>query len=276
MSQSKTTLILGSGYLGLALAGALRDHGHSPTVTTTSESRYRTLSDAGWAVQRLDVLNPESKNLIASGYDVVVAAVAPNRGATEPTDVYAQASKHMAHAMEQGSVARLVWVGSTGVYGQDDGRRVDEAAETNPDRPLARAILAAEQHLLETGEATDGTVCSLRLAGLYGHDRRVEDWARRAAGKTRHDGDAYLNLIHRDDAVAALAQLVASEVSGVLNWSDDQPTTRRELYDPMLREQGLEPVRWQESPSRGRRIDNRHAKSTLGLPLLYPRHPSLD
>ena len=95
------------------------------------------------------------------------------------------------------------------------------------------------------------------------------------AGKERSDGDAYLNLIHLDDIVAALTALLAARHHGVLNLSDDRPLPRREFYDRIIAEAGLPATQWISAgspPQRGKRVRNDLIKRTLGLTLEHPMH----
>ena len=85
------------------------------------------------------------------------------------------------------------------------------------------------------------TATILRLCGIYGPDRGPQRFAHRFSGQVRTDGEAYLNLVHRDDIVEALYLLLHKPYPGVLNLNDDCPTTRREYYDRLLSQAGPHP-----------------------------------
>ena len=67
------------------------------------------------------------------------------------------------------SAERIIFISSTGVYGQDDGSWVDEDSPCRPTHDSGRALLAAEEVLHDHPLGSRGIV--LRLAGIYGPGR---------------------------------------------------------------------------------------------------------
>jgi len=113
------------------------------------------------------------------------------------------------------------------------------------------------------------------LAGIYGPGRGPQNRLPQLAGQVCTDGDVYLNLIHVDDIVAALRRLIDLAYEGVLNLSDDEPTTRRDYYDRLMADAGLAPIRWESDASntkRGKRVSNERIKRDLDLHLRHPMH----
>ena len=125
----------------------------------------------------------------------------------------------------------------------------------------------------ESGRVTTTTV--VRLSGIYGPGRDPLARIRGLSGTQRDDGDAYVNMIHRDDIVGALVSLLGVEHHGVLNLSDDGPITRRDYYDRVLNQAGLPLVDWKTcgmSSPRGKRVQNERIKRLLNLTLKHPTH----
>lgn len=105
---------------------------------------------------------------------------------------------------------RLLFVSSTGVYGQQAGEWVDERSPTEPSGFSGRVLLEAER--LALGSGLPASV--VRLAGIYGPGR---EWligqVRRGAGIDPQP-PLYGNRIHRDDAAGLLAFLLEADVRG--------------------------------------------------------------
>ena len=121
---------------------------------------------------------------------------------------------------------RLLFVGSTSVYAQVDGRWVDETSETKPERETGRILLQAESIALTYG----GFIA--RLSGLYGPGRSVI-MRKFLSGDAMIEGDGlrWINQIHRDDAVRAIEHLLTKPAHpGVYNVSDSVPARQSEVY----------------------------------------------
>lgn len=105
---------------------------------------------------------------------------------------------------------RLLFVSSTGVYGQQAGEWVDETSPTEPSGFSGRVLLEAER--LALGSGLPASV--VRLAGIYGPGR---EWllgqVRRGAGIDPQP-PLYGNRIHRDDAAGLLAFLLEADARG--------------------------------------------------------------
>ena len=93
---------------------------------------------------------------------------------------------------------RLIYISSTGTYGQDDGQWVDEESPCHPVREGGKACLDAENLLLQEDPGFDR--CRLRLAGIYGPGRIPRREELQAGKVISASPEGWLNLIHVDDA----------------------------------------------------------------------------
>lgn len=119
---------------------------------------------------------------------------------------------------------RLLFVSSTGVYGQQDGEWVDETSPTEPVGFSGRRLLEGEALV---GAAPFPTVV-LRLAGIYGPGRTML-LDRVVAGEATcvEAPPQYSNLIHRDDCAGAIAHLLALNAAGPLYLGADHEPAER-------------------------------------------------
>ncbi|THG76646.1 SDR family oxidoreductase [Pseudomonas sp. A-1] len=168
---------------------------------------------------------------------------------------------------------RLLFVSSTGVYGQQDGEWVDESSPCQPASWSGRVLLEAEA--LALGGGLPASV--VRLAGIYGPGRRWLLSQVRAGYRVAEVPPLYGNRIHAEDAAGLLACLLQADARGVALEAvylgvDDEPAPLAEVV-AWLRER-LGVSHWAaESASRragSKRCSNARARA-LGW---VPRYPS--
>src|SRR5436190_15583005 len=76
-------------------------------------------------------------------------------------------------ALERTQVApeRVVYLSTSGVYGDCDGQLVDESRPVNPETPRARRRADAETQLRDRCAARGSVLIILRVPGIYSPDR---------------------------------------------------------------------------------------------------------
>ncbi len=294
--------IIGCGYVGSALGETLARGGHDVVGTTRSADRAAELQRLGIRHEIAEIADQQRLREIFADRDAVYLTVAPRRHGEQYHETFLRGVRTLLAAARSTPVRRIIYTSSTRVYGQDDGSWVDESSPTEPRDEPGLVLLEAERALLNgagglaTGlapsaaprnEAPGGSqpvnrdgermVCAtvVRLGGIYGPGRDSTRRILASAGTRREDGDRYINMIHLEDIVAALAALLDVRHHGVLNLSDDEPALRCEYYDRVLSQAGLPPICWVRGDgpvSRGKRIRNDLIKRTLDLALKHPTH----
>jgi len=231
---SRTRMIIGCGYVGVPLAEAFRRGGDVVFPTTRSPERARQFEELGWHAVIADVTKPETLRKLPEA-DTVVFAVGfdSDSGATRD-EVYAEGLKNVLDHLPE-STRRLVFVSTTGVYGDADGQTVNEETPCDPARAGGKAFLKAEQYLRDHPVWSQRSVI-LRMAGIYG-PRRIPRSADIEAGKPiPAPGGGALNLIHVEDAIQAIKLAADSEsFSPVYIVSDGSPVDRRDYYREVAR-----------------------------------------
>jgi nucleoside-diphosphate-sugar epimerase len=124
---------------------------------------------------------------------------------------------------------KLIYLSTTGVYGQDAPGWIDEDTPVSPTRDGPRIAVAAEQWLNTHLQAERFTV--LRLAGIYGPGRVPLAEKLRSGEALAVSQEGYLNLIHVAD-IAHMITMVArrSLQRSVYLFSDGQPVQRAIFY----------------------------------------------
>jgi nucleoside-diphosphate-sugar epimerase len=118
--------------------------------------------------------------------------------------VYVEGVRNLLAALAVRPPARLLYVSSTGVYGQTAGEWVDERSPAEPGGFSGRCLLEGENLALGRGRPS----VVVRFGGIYGPGRtRLVEAVRR--GEACGDSPPrYTNRIHRDDCAAVLEHLL--------------------------------------------------------------------
>lgn len=167
---------------------------------------------------------------------------------------------------------RVLFVSSTRVLAESGGGLVDEHSPLAIEDPWARAIIEAEQVLLQSPHS----VTVVRFAGIYGNPggrllRRIKE------GKLCQPSPGrWSNRIHRDDCAGFLTHLLQKAVAGadlepVYIGVDDRPALQYEVESWLARELGLALEEVQVAPhsASGKRCDNGLLHAS-GYRLRYP------
>ena len=225
-------VVVGCGYVGLALAGQLDARGHAVTGVRRSDDGLDAVDAVGPNVDavRADATDPASLEGLPDADAVVFAASSGGRGADAAREVYVDGLANVVD--EYGSRAsppdRLVYTSSTGVYGDHDGGWVDEETPLDPTTEKTEVLAEAERIAIErtSGAGIDGTV--VRFAGLYGPERyRLERYVEGPVTA------GYLNMVHRDDAAGSIRHLLETDGArdGVVLVVDDEPVDKHAFAD---------------------------------------------
>ncbi len=217
-------LVVGPGYVGGVVAARLVDAGHEVRALRRSASGV----PGDPTPIRADVADPIAAP--RESFDGVVYAVSPV-GRTEDAyrAAYVDGPGHVLDWLgwSGDDESRFVLVSSTGVYGQNDGSRVDEDTDPSPTTATGRVILEGERALRSRHT---GTVV-LRLGGIYGPGRTRTIERVRTGEMPCPPAGIFGNRIHRDDAAAAAIHLLevpdpADTYVGV----DREPAELRDVY----------------------------------------------
>jgi nucleoside-diphosphate-sugar epimerase len=278
-----TVLIVGCGDVGLRVLRLLR--GRCRVLALTSNVARRDELRRSGAIPLVgDLDRPHTLARLAGLADAVIhLAPPPPEGDADPRT----AALAMALA-RSGSAPGLVYVSTTGVYGDCAGARFDETRPVAPGTARARRRVAAERQVRHYGRATGASTSILRVPGIYAADRPGghprERLLRGAPVLVRAD-DVHTNHIHADDlARACVAALWRARPQRVVHVCDDSELPMGDYFDlaadlcglprpPRVTRAEAEAVM---SPmqlsfmSESRRLVNRRLKRELRLVLRHP------
>lgn len=262
--------ILGCGWLGLPLAEALRDAGHTIKGSTTTEEKIQLLK--GKNIQPfLLSLDPDLKCSDCKSFwqsDVLVLNIPPGRKRENVEEHHPKQVASVIEQVENSPISFIVFVSSTSVYPKKAGIVSEEdAIPGKAVRPSGNALLKAEE-MLNRSNSFETTV--IRFGGLYGYDRHP---GRYLAGKKNLErGNAPVNLIHCDDCVGILKTVIEEDITGeIFNAVSDGHPPRKMYYKAAADILGLDkPTFAKDSREDYKVVSNRKLKQEIGYSFKYP------
>ncbi|MDO5056527.1 MAG: NAD-dependent epimerase/dehydratase family protein, partial [Lautropia sp.] len=182
---------------------------------------------------------------------------------------------------------RLVYLSTTGIYGNRDGAWVSETDAPRPQTGRAARRVAAERLLRQANRQAPDRLATLvlRVPGIYGDDRLPVDRLRQLIPALLPEDDVITNHIHADDlARIAATALLRGPRQRTINAIDDSQLWLGDYLDLVADHlqlprpprfsraelaQRLSPVRM-SFMSESRRIRNQRLKRELRVRLRYP------
>lgn len=270
-------LVIGCGDVGMRLLPLLR-HRFRIFALTSQASRHTELRAAGAIPVTGNLDQRQSLRRIAGLADYVVhLAPPPNTDLSDPR------SRNLTAILPD--KCRLVYVSTTGVYGDCGGAYFDETRPVNPKNDRAKRRVAAEQWLRRWAARSHSRLSILRVPGIYAADRLPIERLQKGTPALLPQDDVYTNHIHGDD----LARLIVKALyfgtnNRVYNTVDESDMQMGDYFDTVADAFGLpRPVRLPRnelaervSPmllsfmSESRRLSNQRMKCELRARLLYP------
>lgn len=266
-------IIMGSGYVGMSLLASLQQGLHELYITTTQKARVKELEEYGKEVLVLCDENEKIFKQWIDSADAIVIMVAPGAGSSYE-DTYLNTAKKITENLRgRTKPFYMIYTSSTSVYegSENTNNWVREDAILNPESINGKILLEAEKLYHNAPVMT----CILRLGGIYGPGRELEDRARRLSGKEMPgDGSEPTNNIHLEDIVRAIHFCLERTLTGTYNLVNDDHPTRKELYQELCTRMNLPSPIWMLTTQRkGYKVSNEKIKHG-GLIFKHPFLPT--
>jgi nucleoside-diphosphate-sugar epimerase len=180
---------------------------------------------------------------------------------------------------------RLIYISTTGVYGNCHGETVSETRPLQPETGRARRRVAAEILLHGWGVRNGVALSILRVPGIYADDRLPLDRLRKGTPALLANEDSYTNHIHADDLARIIAVAILRGRPGrSYNCVDDSALKMGDYFDLVADRIGLPrcprisreqaelqlPDILMSFLRESRRIGNRRLKRELKIRLRFP------
>jgi nucleoside-diphosphate-sugar epimerase len=271
---------VGCGYVGARLAARLMAE-RSVLALLRAGARADLLETRGLQVLRIDLDGGFAAESLdpALGADIVYLAPPPDSGEDDP-----RLERFFAALDDRWRPGCVLYMSTTGVYGDRNGGRVDEAALPAPGNARSRRRLAAERRVQAWCARRGSRAALLRVPGIYGPQRLPLPRLLRGEPLLRPEDAGPGNRIQVDDLVAACAAVLDGTIAGIINVCDGDHRSTTEFMQELARQAGLPPPRLvgldaaRESISPGmlaflaesRVVDSPRLSGELGLQLQHP------
>jgi nucleoside-diphosphate-sugar epimerase len=274
------TLIIGCGRIGQRLAHRCLQRGEAVTGVVRSAASAVALKAQGIEPLPLDLDREPLPHLPSRNRNLFYLAPPPERGSRDP-----RPGRVLQALDRDGLPARVVYISTTGVYGDCGGDWIDETRPAHPAADRARRRLDAERQLQAWAEKTGTELTILRVAGIYGPERLPLERIRKGLPVVEAQQAPFTNRIHEDDLVQVCLAAMDRPVAGeTFNVSDGRPGTMAEYFDAVAERAGLPlppKISMREAAARlspgmlsymreSRRLKNDKMLRLLGVKLRYP------
>lgn len=265
--------ILGCGWLGFPLALFLKGKGFEIKGSTTDLEKLKELSKNRIEPYLINFCPEIDYENVKGFFDTEVLIINfPPKRRDYIEDYHKSQISSVKDAILKSKLDKVIFISSTSVYPEVNSV-VTEDEIMEPTKLSGKALVAVEKILMNT-EGFRTTV--LRLAGLIGYDRNPRAFLkkRKFIGKF----NAPLNLVHRDDCVSIIHQIIDKDIWGeTFNVCCDQHPYRKEFYESEAKISRIElPEFKDESKSKFKIVSNEKLKRVLGYNFKYPNPLDID
>jgi nucleoside-diphosphate-sugar epimerase len=280
--MDRVCLIAGFGYVGRRLAARLRPDRRIVALVRGAQAVATLQADGIDSIAADLDAGPLTRDLeaVAHGAAIFYLAPPPDAGTSDP-----RVERFLA-ALGSSRPEVVVYMSTTGVYGDAAGGSVDESSPVAPGNDRSRRRVAAEQAVRAWCDARGVRWVVLRVPGIYGPDRLPLERLQRGEPALRPEDSGPANRIHVDDLVAACVAAIEHPVGGVFNVGDGDHASTTEFLQVTAGLAGLPPptlvslaeARGRISPGmlaylvESRRVDTSRMLNELGV---VPRYPSI-
>lgn len=196
-------------------------------------------------------------------------------------------TRNLLAALSQGKLPqRLIYISTSGVYGDCNGEVVSECRAVHAQNSRAKRRLDAENNIRNWAQRNGVSANILRVPGIYANDRLPLERLRKATPAIVSTQDGYTNHIHADDlANIVLAVMRHAKPSRIYHTTDDFHMKMGDYFDVVADAYGLKhPPRVTRAEAQkvlspmllsfmneSRRLTNTRMKRELKVVLRYPK-----
>jgi nucleoside-diphosphate-sugar epimerase len=270
-------LIIGCGDVGMRLLPLLRAR-YRVFALTSQQERCAALRAAGAIPIVADLDQPHSlRRLAGLAHTVLYLAPPPAEGLSDPR------IRNVTAILPDR--ANVVYVSTTGVYGDAGGAWIAESRPVAPHNGRALRRVEAERSLRRWARRAGGRLSILRVPGIYAEGRLPIKRLEQGTPALLAEDDVFTNHVHADDLACIVLQAMRRGRPGrVYHAVDDSEMKMADYFDAVADAEGLpRPPRLPRAElaqvvtpallsfmSESRRLSNARLKGELGVRLRYP------
>lgn len=250
-------LVLGAGYVGLEVAKEFSKNSENEVLASTTTldkvSQLQTFCSQAFVLHSSD--HDYLKEIIAT-CDAIGIFVAPSKGSNY-SDTYLSTAQAVKKALEnRDRPLYLLYTSSTGVYEELTHTGATENLSLTGGSEHSKILLKSEEIYLSC-QNEFVTTCILRLGGIYGPNRTLEQRAIKFSGQQLPmSGNTFTNHIEQKDIIRAVKFCFDRSLAGIYNLVNDDHPTRQELYDSICSYNKIPLPIWKPDSQQGYKVAN--------------------
>lgn len=255
MTKKHQISIIGCGWLGLPLAKYFVKNGYTVKGSTTSNDKLSVLKKNNIVPYQIQlnetkITDPISDFLKAS--DTVIINIPPGLR-RNPNKNHVKELKLLIEHIEKQEVKHVLYISSTSVFKDAISfPTITEKTIPNTKSESGQQLIAIENLLKEN---VNFKTTILRFSGLFDDSRHPGKFL--SAKRNIANPEAPVNLIHKNDCIAIIFQLIENGVwNQTFNFSLPQHPTKKEYYTTYCKTHNLPLPHFAEhTPSEGKFIN---------------------
>ena len=252
-------LIIGCGDVALRALPLLRER-YRVYALTHSRERAPLLRAHGVLPIAGDLDDPASLDALTGiAHDVLHSAPPPSHGVRDTRTAHLIAALAKGKSLPQ----HLIYISTTGVYGDCAGALVDETRPLRPQTARARRRVDAERQLRDWGRRSRVRISVLRAPGIYSGERLPLERLHTGMPALKPDEDSYSNHVHADDLARMVVAALRFGHAGHCGLPRPPRLSRAEASRRI-------PANVLSFMNESRRLSNRRLKDELRFQLRYP------
>ena len=229
MTDISKILVVGFGDIGQRVAKHYTEQGQAITAVcrqVPAQDNIRHLAvDLDGSQSALQTALAQN-----AGTDIFWFAPPQKTGTTD------QRIKTFCKRLQAGLIRRFVYISTTAVYGDCQGRWIDEDEPLKPGTDRGKRRQDAEKRLQIAAKEHDFELAILRVPGIYGPGRWPLARLKKGLPVLKQEESPYTNRIHQDDlaniCIAAINKApIKTGEWRAYNCSDGQPTTMTDYFN---------------------------------------------
>ncbi|MCG7907967.1 MAG: SDR family oxidoreductase [Candidatus Thiodiazotropha taylori] len=272
--------IIGCGDIGTRLALAYQQSALDVTGWVASDGSVERLKQQGIRALQMDLDRTSLQHPSLAGESLFYFAPPPASGVED-----GRVRRLIARLDQTDVPQKVVYLSTSGVYGDCQGEWVDETRQPHPTVDRAKRRLDAEQQWQSYCRQCGVPLVILRVAGIYGPGKLPIERLRRGLPMVAEADAPITNHIHSLDLVEiAAAAMERGQDGAIFNVCDGRPESMTRYFDrvadylelPRAPQISMQEARQQLSPgmlsylAESRRLSNRKLLEELGVELRYP------
>ena len=274
-------VIVGCGDIGCRVGSILLERGQKVLATAKTEERAAQLQEKGFTTIVGNFDYQEDAPAVPVHGKQVYYFMPPQGGGKSDYRML----NFCRQLSTENAPAKLVYISTSGVYGDCGGAVVTEETPINPQTARALRRASAESQLQEQAETLGFELVILRVTGIYGPGRLPVSRIMQGHPVLTAEDASYTNRIHAFDLVqVCLAAMEKGEHQDIFNVCDGQESSMTDyflavadLYElPRPKQISMVEAEKEMNPlmlsyqKESRRMSNRKMLEKLAIELLYP------